>query len=50
MEHDRYGFLLHILPFELARKHARSDPELTGLILDIAAQLERTVDKQLRGP
>lgn len=49
-EHDRYGFLLHILPLELARKHARSDPELTGLILDLAAQLERTVDKQPRGP
>ncbi|MBI4515094.1 MAG: ATP-binding protein [Deltaproteobacteria bacterium] len=38
-QYDRYGFLLHIVPMELARKYADADPTLDGRIVQKTTDL-----------
>ncbi len=40
----RYGFLMHILPRELHRKHRHDDPTLDNLIIETAVNFLRFFD------
>jgi hypothetical protein len=43
-QHNRYGFLLHIVPLELYDRYGQADPTLDGLIAEKAAGLLNLVE------